>query len=79
MDHREIGNYLVLRYQRNLDARGTLTVEVSSDLVTWTSDPDLTELITEVDNGDGTATVTLRLANPVSPGGAPYFARLRGN
>ena len=58
---------------------GALTVEISSDLLTWTSDPDLTEFLTQVDNGDGTATVTLRLADPVGPAGEPYFARLRGN
>ena len=74
-----VDNYLVLTYQRNLNAVGALTVEISSDLLTWTSDPDLTEFLTQVDNGDGTATVTLRLADPVGPAGEPYFARLRGN
>ena len=74
-----INNYLVLTYQRNLNALGGLTVEISSDLVTWSSDPDLTELISQVDNGDGTATVALRLAAPVGLSGEPYFARLRGD
>ena len=74
-----IENYLVLTYQENLNALGALTVEISSDLVTWSSDPGLTELLTQVDNGDGTVTVTVRLASPVNPSGESYFARLRGN
>ena len=74
-----IKNYLVLTYRQNLNASGTLTVEISSDLVTWSSDPNLTELLTQFDNGDGTVTVRLRLVSPVSPGGGPYFARLRGD
>ena len=72
-------NYLVLTYQENLNALGALTVETSSDLVTWSSDPDRTELLTQVDNGDGTVTVTMRLASPVNPSGESYFARLRGD
>ncbi len=72
-------SYLVLTYQQNRNALGTLTVETSGDLVTWNSDPDLTETLGEVDNGDGTATVTLRLSTPMAPGGEPYFVRLRGN
>ena len=74
-----IKNYLVLTYRQNLNASGALTVEISSDLVTWSSDPNLIELLTQVDNGDGTVTVRLRLVSPVSPGGGPYFARLRGD
>ena len=74
-----IKNYLVLTYRQNLNASGALTVEISSDLVTWSSDPNLIELLTQVDNGDGTVTVRLRLVSPVSPGGGAYFARLRGD
>ncbi|MDP7106886.1 MAG: hypothetical protein QGH41_07390, partial [Roseibacillus sp.] len=62
----------------NLNALGTLTIELSSDLVTWTSGPDLTELLTQVDNGNATTTVTVRLKNPVSTQGNIFFARLRG-
>ena len=72
-------SYLVLTYQQNLNALGALTVEISSDLVTWSSDPGLTELLTQVDNGDGTVTVSLRLASPVNSSRESYFARLRGN
>jgi hypothetical protein len=72
-------SYLVLTYQQNLNALGALTVEISSDLVTWSSDPGLTEILTQVDNGDGTVTVSLRLASPVNSSGESYFARLRGN
>ncbi len=74
----ETDDYLVITYQRNLNALGTLTIELSSDLVTWTSGPDLTELLTQVDNGNATTTVTVRLKNPVSTQGNIFFARLRG-
>lgn len=74
-----IENYLVLTYQENLNALGSLSVETSSDLVTWSSNPGQTEPLTQVDNGDGTVTVTVRLASPVNPSGESYFARLRGN
>ena len=74
----ENDDYLVVTYQKNLEALGSLTVELSADLVTWSSDSDLTEPLAQVDNGNGTATVTIRLKNPVSTQGGPFFARLRG-
>ena len=74
-----IDDYLVISYQKSLSALGTLTLELSGDLITWTSDPNLTELLTQIDNGDGTATVTVRLENPVNAAQDVYFARLRGN
>ncbi len=74
----EIDDYLVITYQRNIEALGSLTVELSADLVTWSSDPDLTELLTQSENGNGTATVTVRLKSPVNSQGGPFFARLRG-
>ena len=73
----EEGDYLVITYQKNLNALGTLTIELSSDLITWNSGSNLTELLTQVDNGNGTATVTVRLKNPVRTPGRS-FARLRG-
>ena len=73
----EEGDYLVITYQRNLNALGTLTIELSSDLITWNSGSNLTELLTQVDNGNGTATVTVRLKNPVRTPGRS-FIRLRG-
>ncbi len=74
----ENDDYLVVTYQKNLEALGSLTVELSADLVTWFSDSNLTEPLAQVDNGNGTATVTIRLKNPVSTQGGPFFARLRG-
>ena len=74
----EIDDYLVITYQKNIEALGSLTVELSADLVTWSSDPDLTELLTQSENGNGTATVTVRLKSPVNSQGGPFFARLRG-
>ena len=74
----EIDDYLVITYQRSLNALGRLTIELSSDLVTWTSGSNLTELLTQVDNGNDTTTVTVRLKNPVSAQGDLFFARLRG-
>ena len=73
----EEGDYLVITYQRNLNALGILTIELSSDLITWNSGSNLTELLTQVDNGNGTATVTVRLKNPVRAPGRS-FTRLRG-
>jgi hypothetical protein len=73
----EEGDYLVITYQRNLNALGILTIELSSDLITWNSGSNLTELLTQVDNGNGTATVTVRLKNPVRTPGRS-FTRLRG-
>ena len=73
----EEGDYLVITYQKNLNALGTLTIELSSDLITWNSGSNLTELLTQVDNGNGTATVTVRLKNPVRIP-SRSFARLRG-
>ena len=74
----EIDDYLVITYQKSLNALGRLTIELSSDLVTWTSGSNLTELLTQVDNGNATTTVTVRLKNPVSAQGDLFFARLRG-
>jgi hypothetical protein len=74
----QVDDYLLITYQKNLNALGTLTIELSSDLVTWTSDPNRIEPLTQVDNGNGTATVTVRQENPVSAQANIFFARLRG-
>ena len=71
--------YLTVVYQVNLEAEGSLRVEVSSDLLSWSDDPTLTDLVSSVDRGDGTATVTVRLALPVGPGRDEFFVRLRGD
>ena len=65
--------------RKNLDVDVPLTVEVSSDLITWFSDSAMIEPVSKADNGDGTATVTFRFADPVGQGQSRNFVRLRGN
>jgi hypothetical protein len=59
--------YLVISYQRNLYAQNivTLTPQISTDLETWNETPDIV-FVSEIDNDDGTSTVTYRSALPVS-------------
>ncbi|MFT5109717.1 MAG: hypothetical protein ACI9UA_005367, partial [Pseudoalteromonas tetraodonis] len=72
-------DYLTLTFNRSSDADGTLTVEISSDLSNWSGDSSLTEKVSSMDNGDGTATVIVRLAAPVSPEQGRLYLRLRGS
>jgi hypothetical protein len=71
-------DYLTLIFNQSADADGVLTVEVSTDLANWSSDPSMTELVSSIDNGDGTATVTVRVADPISPEQTRIYLRLRG-
>ncbi|MDE0862029.1 MAG: hypothetical protein OSA93_17870, partial [Akkermansiaceae bacterium] len=71
-------DYLTLIFNKSADADGVLTVEVSTDLATWSGNPSLTELVSSIDNGDGTATVTVRVADPISPEQTRIYLRLRG-
>jgi hypothetical protein len=71
-------NYLTLTFNKSDDADGVLTVEVSSGLANWSGDPSLTELVSSIENGDGTATVTVRVANSISPEQGRIYLRLRG-
>jgi len=71
-------NYLTLTFKASAHADGVLTVEVSSDLANWSGDPTLTELVSSIDNGDGTATVTVRVVAPISPEQGRIYLRLRG-
>lgn len=59
--------YLVISFQRNLYSQNivTLTPEISTDLNAWDGTPDVV-FISEIDNGNGTSTVTYRSAEPVS-------------
>jgi hypothetical protein len=75
----EIDDYLFLTFRKNLRADASLTVEVSSDLITWSPDHAMIEPVSKADNGDGTATVTVRLARPIGQGQSQAFVRLRGN
>jgi hypothetical protein len=71
--------YLTLTFQQNLDADALLTVEVSGDLITWSTDPTLIEPVSSIDNRNGTATVTVRIAEPISTDLGRNFVRLRSN
>jgi hypothetical protein len=75
----EVDDYLFLTFRKNLRADASLTVEVSSDLITWSPDHAMIEPVSKADNGDGTATVTVRLARPIGQGQSQAFVRLRGN
>ena len=74
----QAGDYLFLNFQRNLYAEASLTLEVSLDLIHWTTDPTMIKPMTEINNGNGTATVTYRFAHPVGKGKQRAFFRLRG-
>ena len=71
-------DYLTLIFNQSADADGVLTVGVSTDLANWSSDPSMTELASSIDNGYGTATVTVRVADPISPEQTRIYLRLRG-
>jgi len=75
----EVDDYLFLTFRKNLRADASLTVEVSSDLITWSPDHAMIEPVSKADNGDGTATVTVRFARPIGQGQSQAFVRLRGN
>ncbi|MDC0318989.1 hypothetical protein OAM02_00175, partial [Verrucomicrobia bacterium] len=75
----KVDDYLFLTFRKNLRADASLTVEVSSDLITWSPDHAMIEPVSKADNGDGTATVTVRLARPIGQGQSQAFVRLRGN
>jgi len=74
-----VNDYLFVTFRKNLSANASLTVEVSSDLITWSPDPATIKPVSKADNGDGTATVTFRFADPVGQGQSRNFIRLRGN
>ena len=71
-------DYLVISFQEDLRALGSLSVEVSSDLITWSSALDLIEPLSQIDNGSGRATTIIRMAQPVQNQDTPFFVRLRG-
>ena len=74
-----VDDYLFLTFRKNLDVDVSLTMEVSSDLITWSSDSATIEHVVNVDNDDGTATATYRFTDPVGQGQSQNFVRLRGN
>lgn len=75
-----VANYLTITFQENLNAEGFLSVELSSDLLSWEAADDTTvQPLSREDNGDGTATVTVYLVTPVDGETKEKFVRLRGN
>jgi len=63
------GAYLRFRYQRNLAAEGPhYSVELSTELRTWSSAPAAVTYLGSVNNGDGTATVSVRATQPIGAG-----------
>jgi hypothetical protein len=70
-------NYLKFEYRRNLSVDGVnYTVESSTDLTNWSSDPSAVVYVGTHNNGDGTATVTYRAAAPISAEQPKMFLRL---
>ena len=70
-------NYLRLDFRRNLAADGVnFTAQRSADLATWAGDASAVTYVGTLNNGDGTATVTFRSTQPVSPGMPGCFMRL---
>ena len=60
-------DYLALSYLQVLfNTDITCTVQVSGDLTTWNSGPGFTAVVSTVDNGDGTETITVRDTTPIS-------------
>jgi hypothetical protein len=59
-------DYLALSYNQVLfNTDITCTVQVSGDLTTWSSGPGFTALVSVVDHGDGTETITVRDTTPI--------------
>jgi hypothetical protein len=60
-------DYLTISYKQVLfNTDITCTVQVSSNLTTWSSGTGFTVLVSDVDNGDGTETITVRDTTPIS-------------
>jgi hypothetical protein len=60
-------NYLTISYEQVLfNTDITCTVQVSGDLTTWNSGLGFTALVSIVDHGNGTETITVRDTTPIS-------------
>ena len=69
------GNYLYVRFQRNLEASGvTFEAQMSADLSIW-DDTDIAH-VSSVHNADGTSTETWRTTQPVSALPVRWFVRV---
>jgi hypothetical protein len=72
-----VGNYFVFRIRRNLAADDVLvTAELSADLVTWESGPDLVEFLGRERLDAATENLVFRSTSPVSERGRE-FGRIR--
>jgi hypothetical protein len=70
--------YLTLTFTRASSASDIVfTPEVSSDLINWLHDPQRLLVEGEVDNGDGTLSVTIRDNVPLGPGEDARFLHIR--
>ena len=70
-------NRVAFSYQKNLAADNVnYALETSGDLITWNNADDSFELVSETDNGDGTAKVSVRWKDAAVPNGEVYI-RLR--
>ena len=73
----KIDDYLTLTYQENINAIGlSLRVEISTNLLTWSDDQELIKVVSAIDNGNGSRTVTVRLASPSGTAGRQVFIRI---
>jgi hypothetical protein len=70
-------DFMTLSYTRNIAADDVIfTAQISEDLVNWTGDTEgVFTLVSRVENGDGTETITYRLNEPVTAT-AELFGRL---
>ena len=73
-----VGQYFVISFRQSMQALGSLSLEISDDLITWNSAQELTELLSQVNQGDGTQMTTLRMKQPTESRSGPLFVRLRG-
>jgi hypothetical protein len=72
--------YLQFAFTRNLSADGvSFTVLMSEDLLSWSSAPADVVYVGTHNNGDGTATVTYRSAQPFDAAHPKVFFRLKVN
>ena len=70
-------SYLRFQFRRNLSADDVnFMIEVSDDLQNWRTGPSAAVYVDTVNNGDGTATVTYRSAQPICSTYPRMFMRL---
>ena len=71
-------DYLVISFQENLRALGSLSIEFSNDLITWGSASNLIQQISQTNSGSGRTTTTVRMTEPAQNRNIPFFVRLKG-